>query len=123
MKDVSKTLVYRLARYRNTLGRVIPERIITRPPSAELRANQTDQDSLPPYDVLDAIMACYVEHNLPIPEIIARGFSETDVRRVVHMIRISEYKRRQSAVGIRITERSYGKDWRYPITVHYQDTF
>jgi NAD+ synthase (glutamine-hydrolysing) len=123
LKDVSKTLVYRLARYRNTLGRVIPERIITRPPSAELRANQTDQDSLPPYDVLDAIMACYVEHNLPIPEIIARGFSETDVRRVVHMIRISEYKRRQSAVGIRITERSYGKDWRYPITVHYQDTF
>jgi NAD+ synthase (glutamine-hydrolysing) len=123
LKDVCKTLVYRLARYRNTQGRVIPERIITRPPSAELRANQTDQDSLPPYDVLDAVMACYVEQNLPIPEIIARGFSETDVRRVVHMIRISEYKRRQSAVGIRITERSYGKDWRYPITVRYQDTF
>ena len=123
LKDVSKTLVYRLARYRNTLGRVIPERIITRPPSAELRANQTDQDSLPPYDVLDAIMACYVEQNLAIPEIIARGFSESDVRRVVHMIRISEYKRRQSAVGTRITERSYGKDWRYPITARYQDTF
>ena len=123
LKDVSKTLVYRLARYRNSLGRVIPERIITRPPSAELRANQTDQDSLPPYDVLDAIMTCYVEQNLAIPEIIARGFSEGDVRRVVHLIRISEYKRRQSAVGIRITERSYGKDWRYPISVRYQDTF
>lgn len=123
LKDVSKTLVYRLARYRNTLGYVIPERIITRPPSAELRADQTDQDSLPPYDVLDAIMACYVEQNLAIPEIIARGYSETDVRRVVHLIRISEYKRRQSAVGIRITERSYGKDWRYPITVRYQDSF
>ena len=123
LKDVSKTLVYRLARYRNTLGQVIPERIITRPPSAELRAGQTDQDSLPPYDVLDAIMACYVEQNLAIPEIIARGYSESDVRRVVHLIRISEYKRRQSAVGIRITERSYGKDWRYPITVRYQDDF
>ncbi|MEO8343565.1 MAG: NAD+ synthase [Gallionella sp.] len=123
LKDVSKTLVYRLARYRNTLGQVIPERIITRAPSAELRANQTDQDNLPPYEVLDAIMACYVEQNLAIPEIIARGYAEADVRRVVHLIRISEYKRRQSAVGIRITERSYGKDWRYPITVRYQDDF
>lgn len=123
LKDVSKTLVYRLARYRNTLGQVIPERIITRPPSAELRADQTDQDSLPPYDTLDAIMACYVEQNLPIPQIIARGYAEADVRRVVHLIRISEYKRRQSAVGIRITERSYGKDWRYPITARYQDEF
>ena len=123
LKDVSKTLVYRLARYRNTLGQVIPERIITRPPSAELRADQTDQDSLPPYDVLDAIMACYVEQNLTIPEIIARGYAEADVRSVVHLIRISEYKRRQSAVGIRVTERSYGKDWRYPITVRYQDDF
>lgn len=123
LKDVSKTLVYRLARYRNTLGRVIPERIITRAPSAELRANQTDQDSLPPYDMLDAIMECYVEQNLSIPEIVARGYPEADVRRVVHLIRISEYKRRQSAVGIRITERSYGKDWRYPITMRYQDIF
>jgi len=123
LKDVSKTLVYRLANYRNTLGQVIPERIITRPPSAELRADQTDQDSLPPYDVLDAIMACYVEQNLAIPEIIAQGYPEADVRKVVHLIRISEYKRRQSAVGIRITERSYGKDWRYPITVRYQDIY
>ena len=123
LKDVSKTLVYRLARYRNTLGPVIPERIITHPPSAELRADQTDQDSLPPYDALDAIMECYVEKNLAIPEIIARGYAEADVRRVVHLIRLSEYKRRQSAVGTRITERSYGKDWRYPITARYQDMF
>ena len=123
LKDVSKTLVYRLARYRNTLGKAIPERIITRAPSAELRADQTDQDSLPPYDMLDAIMECYVEQNLAIPEIVARGYPEAEVRRVVHLIRISEYKRRQSAVGIRITERSYGKDWRYPITVRYQDGF
>jgi len=123
LKDVSKTLVYRLARYRNSLGQVIPERIITRPPSAELRPDQTDQDSLPPYDVLDAIMEFYVERNLSIPEIIERGYSEADVRRVVHLIRISEYKRRQSAVGIRVTERSYGKDWRYPITVRYVDNY
>ena len=123
LKDVSKTLVYRLANYRNSLEHVIPVRIITRPPSAELRPGQTDQDSLPPYDVLDAIMACYVEQNLAIPEIIARGYAESDVRRVVHLIRISEYKRRQSAVGVRITERSYGKDWRYPITARYQDTY
>ena len=123
LKDVSKMLVYRLARYRNTLGYVIPERIITRAPSAELRPDQTDQDNLPAYEVLDGIMECYVELNLPIPEIIARGYPEADVRRVVHLIRGSEYKRRQSAVGVRITERSYGKDWRYPITVRYQDNY
>lgn len=116
-------LVYRLARYRNTLGYVIPERIITRAPSAELRPDQTDQDNLPPYDVLDAIMECYVERNLPVPEIIACGYAEADVRRVVQLIRGSEYKRRQAAVGVRITERAYGKDWRYPITVRYQDAF
>ncbi len=123
LKDVSKTLVYRLARYRNTLGQVIPERIITRAPSAELRPDQTDQDSLPPYDVLDGIMECYVEKDQSIPEIIALGYAEADVHRVVRLIRFSEYKRRQSAVGIRITERGYGKDWRYPITVRYQDNF
>ncbi|MBI4937630.1 MAG: NAD+ synthase [Nitrosomonadales bacterium] len=123
LKDVSKTWVYRLANYRNSLGRVIPERIITRPPSAELRPGQTDQDSLPPYDVLDGIMACYVEMNLSIAEIIARGYAEKDVRRVVKLIRINEYKRRQSPVGVRITDRSFGKDWRYPITARYQDDF
>lgn len=123
LKDVSKTLVYRLSKYRNSLGMVIPERIITRPPSAELRADQTDQDSLPPYDVLDGIVECYMEQDRSILDIIAQGFPESDVRRVVRLIRLSEYKRRQSAVGIRVTERAYGKDWRYPITVAYQDVF
>jgi NAD+ synthase (glutamine-hydrolysing) len=123
LKDVSKTWVYRLSSYRNTLGYVIPERIITRPPSAELKPDQTDQDSLPPYDVLDGIMECYVEKNLPIAEIVANGYAEADVQRVVKLIRINEYKRRQSPVGVRITDRSFGKDWRYPITVRYQDDF
>lgn len=123
LKDVCKTLVYDLSRYRNTLGYVIPERIITRPPSAELRPDQTDQDSLPPYDILDGIVSCYMEQDLSIPEIIARGYPEVDVRRVVRLIRLSEYKRRQSAVGIRVTERGYGKDWRYPITVRYLDGY
>ncbi len=129
LKDVSKTWVYRLSRYRNELGRargvgnVIPERIITRPPSAELRPDQTDQDSLPPYDVLDGIMACYVEKNQSIPEILEQGYAESDVRRVVRLIRIAEYKRRQAPVGVRITDRGFGKDWRYPITVRYQDDF
>lgn len=123
LKDVSKTWVYRLSNYRNTLGRVIPERIITRPPSAELKPDQTDQDSLPPYDTLDAIMAFYVEKNLTLAEIVAHGYAEADVRRVVKLIRINEYKRRQSPVGVRITDRGFGKDWRYPITVRYQDDF
>lgn len=123
LKDVSKTWVYRLSNYRNTLGRVIPERIITRPPSAELRPDQKDQDSLPPYDVLDAIMSCYVEKNMNIGEIIALGYAEADVRQVVKLIRIAEYKRRQAPVGVRITDRGFGKDWRYPITVRYQDQF
>lgn len=123
LKDVSKTWVYRLSNYRNTLGRVIPERIITRPPSAELKPDQTDQDSLPPYDVLDAIMACYVEKNMSIAQIVDIGYAEADVLRVVKLIRIAEYKRRQAPVGIRITDRGFGKDWRYPITVRYQDDF
>jgi NAD+ synthase (glutamine-hydrolysing) len=123
LKDVSKTWVVRLSNYRNTLGRVIPERIITRPPSAELKPDQTDQDSLPPYDVLDGIMACYVEKNLSIAEIVAKGYEEADVQRVVKLIRINEYKRRQAPVGVRITDRSFGKDWRYPITARYQEDF
>ncbi len=116
LKDISKTLVYRLCHYRNSLGRVIPERIITRPPSAELRPNQIDQDSLPPYDVLDAILECYVEHDRAPADIVSLGFRADDVRKVVRLIKISEYKRRQAAVGIRITPRGFGKDWRYPIT-------
>ena len=123
LKDVSKTWVYRLSSYRNSLGYVIPERIITRPPSAELRPDQTDQDSLPPYDILDGIMTCYVENNLAIAEIVAKGYAEADVQRVVKLIRVNEYKRRQSPVGVRITDRGFGKDWRYPITVRYQEDF
>ncbi|MEQ1916483.1 MAG: NAD+ synthase, partial [Gallionella sp.] len=123
LKDICKTLVYDLSRYRNTQGMVIPERIITRPPSAELRPDQTDQDSLPPYEILDGIVSMYMEQDKSILDIIAAGYADADVRRVVRLIRLSEYKRRQSAVGIRITERGYGKDWRYPITVRYQDAF
>lgn len=116
LKDVSKQLVYRLSIYRNTLSPIIPERIITRPPSAELRDNQLDQDSLPPYEVLDEIMRRYVEDNQSMADIIAAGFAEADVHRVLRLLKINEYKRRQSAVGPRITPRAFGKDWRYPIT-------
>jgi NAD+ synthase (glutamine-hydrolysing) len=116
LKDIDKTLVYRLAHYRNNLGRVIPERIITRPPSAELRADQTDQDSLPPYDALDAILEAYVEQHSSPAEIVARGYAAADVAQVVRLIKVNEHKRRQAAVGIRVTPRGFGKDWRYPIT-------
>jgi NAD+ synthetase len=116
LKDISKTLVYRLAHYRNSLGRVIPERVIIRAPSAELRPNQTDQDSLPPYDVLDAILEAYVEELRSPAEIVARGYAPEHVAKVVRLIKTNEYKRRQAAVGIRITPRGFGKDWRYPIS-------
>jgi NAD+ synthase (glutamine-hydrolysing) len=116
LKDISKTLVYRLCRYRNSLGRVIPERIITRPPSAELRPDQVDQDSLPPYDVLDAILEAYVERNVAPAQIVSQGLPADAVHKVVRLIKLNEYKRRQAAVGIRITPRGFGKDWRYPIT-------
>ena len=122
IKDVAKTLVYRLATWRNAQGPepVIPERIITRPPSAELRPDQTDQDSLPPYDVLDAILARYMEDDQGVEEIVAAGYARTDVERVTRLIKINEYKRRQAPVGIRITHRSFGKDWRYPITSKFR---
>ena len=116
LKDVPKTLVYKLAEYRNSLSKVIPERIITRAPSAELRANQTDQDSLPAYEILDAIMQAYVEEDLSRQAIIAKGFNEKDVNRVTNLIDRNEYKRRQAPVGVRITQRGFGKDRRYPIT-------
>jgi len=121
LKDIPKTLVYRLCHYRNSLGRVIPDRIITRAPSAELRADQTDQDSLPPYDILDGILEAYVEGNRSPRDIVADGFPADAVAKVVRLIKISEYKRRQSAVGIRITPRGFGKDWRYPITSAWND--
>jgi len=122
IKDVLKTTVFKLARWRNendpygTGSAPIPERIITRPPSAELRADQTDQDSLPPYEVLDAILKRYMEEDHGIESIVAEGFERAVVERVARLIRINEYKRRQAPVGIRVTHRSFGKDWRYPIT-------
>ena len=116
LKDVTKTLVYRLARYRNALGRVIPERVLTRAPTAELRHDQTDQQTLPPYDVLDAILEAYVEHGRSAAELVASGLPADDVRAVIRRIHAAEYKRRQGAVGVRITPRAFGKDWRYPIT-------
>jgi NAD+ synthase (glutamine-hydrolysing) len=122
LKDVAKTLVFRLARWRNandpygTGANPIPERIITRPPSAELRPDQKDQDSLPAYEVLDEIVSRYMENDQSAADIIAAGFERADVEKVVRLIRINEYKRRQSPVGIRVTHRSFGKDWRYPIT-------
>ena len=123
IKDILKTLVYRLCRHRNGMERVIPERVLTRAPSAELRPNQTDQDNLPPYDVLDAIVSAYMENDLSPAEMVARGFRTEDVRRVVEMIHRSEYKRRQSPIGIRITHRGFGKDWRYPITSRYREPY
>jgi NAD+ synthase (glutamine-hydrolysing) len=121
IKDVTKTLVYRLCRWKNAQGReVIPERILTRPPSAELRPDQTDQDSLPPYDVLDGILARYMEDDQSIEQIVAAGFAAADVERVTRLIKVNEYKRRQAPVGIRITHRAFGRDWRYPITSKFR---
>jgi NAD+ synthetase len=123
LKDISKMMVYRLADYRNSVSKVIPQRVIERAPSAELRANQTDQDTLPPYAVLDAIMEAYVEGDLSPVEIVAQGYSAQDVERVVRMVRASEYKRRQAPIGIRITPRGFGKDWRFPITNKFRHRF
>ncbi|HXZ55026.1 MAG TPA: NAD+ synthase [Burkholderiales bacterium] len=123
IKDILKTLVYRLCAYRNAVARVIPDRILTRAPSAELRPNQTDQDSLPPYDVLDAIVSGYMENDLSPAEMVGRGLDAGSVRRVVEMIHRSEYKRRQAPIGIRITHRGFGKDWRYPITSRYREPY
>ena len=126
IKDLAKTTVFRLSRWRNAndpygSGREpIPDRIITRPPSAELRPDQKDQDSLPEYEVLDAILERYMENDLSIEDIIAAGFPRADVEKVTRLIRINEYKRRQAPVGIRVTHRSFGKDWRYPITNRFR---
>jgi len=126
IKDVAKTLVYQLATWRNQhdpYGRgasPIPERIITRAPSAELRPDQTDQDSLPPYEVLDAILSRYMEQDQSAQEIVEAGFALADVEKVTRLIRLNEYKRRQAPIGIRITHRGFGKDWRYPITSHFR---
>jgi NAD+ synthetase len=119
LKDVSKTLVYRLCAWRNLQSRVIPERAIVRPPSAELRPDQKDQDSLPDYAILDRIVELFMEQDRSPAEIVAMGFAEDDVSRVTRLLKINEYKRRQSPVGAKITRRGFGKDWRYPITSKY----
>jgi NAD+ synthase (glutamine-hydrolysing) len=116
LKDVFKTLVYRLARYRNGISPVIPERVITRPPSAELRPDQTDQDSLPSYDLLDPVLQRYIEEDQSVAQIVAAGFPEAEVRRVARLVDRNEYKRRQAPPGVRITRRAFGRDRRYPIT-------
>ncbi len=116
LKDVPKTLVFRLAWYRNSVSPVIPERVITRPPSAELAPDQKDEDNLPGYDVLDQILNLYVERDFSADAIIAEGFDPADVNRVIRLVDINEYKRRQAPIGVRITERGFGKDRRYPIT-------
>ena len=116
IKDVLKTMVYRLAAYRNRLSPVIPQRVFDRPPSAELRPDQTDQDSLPPYDVLDAILHAYVEEDHSVEELVTAGFDRATVERVARLVILNEYKRRQAAPGVRITPRAFGRDRRYPIT-------
>jgi len=120
IKDCSKLLVYRLAAYRNGLGRVIPQRVIERPPSAELREDQKDSDTLPPYEVLDPILEAFIEEDLSVDEIEARGFDRATVGRVLDLVKRNEYKRRQAPPGVRVSRRAFGRDWRYPITNGYR---
>jgi NAD+ synthase (glutamine-hydrolysing) len=122
LKDVPKTMVYGLARFRNELGPspVIPKRILDRPPTAELRPNQQDEDSLPPYAVLDPILQAYVEEDRSIDEIVEAGFDRATVLRVIRMVDSSEFKRRQAPLGVKITHRAFGKDRRMPITNGYR---
>jgi NAD+ synthase len=131
IKDLYKTQVYRLAAYRNRVvpdgclgpgGVVIPENIITKAPTAELRENQKDQDSLPPYDALDDILSCLVDNEMPLPEIIKRGHASEVVKKVERLLYLAEYKRRQSAPGVKITRRNFGRDRRYPITNKFRET-
>jgi NAD+ synthase (glutamine-hydrolysing) len=119
LKDCSKTLVYRLSKYRNSLGAAIPERTISREPSAELRADQKDTDSLPPYEILDPILSAFMEEDLSVAEIVDRGYDREVVIGVLEMVKRNEYKRRQAPPGIRISGRAFGRDWRYPITSKY----
>ena len=120
IKDCSKTLVYRLARYRNSIEEVIPERVISRPPSAELRPDQKDSDSLPDYDELDPILEAFIEEDLSVDAIVEKGFEHATVVRILEMVKRNEYKRRQAPPGVRISSRAFGRDWRYPITSGYK---
>ncbi len=119
LKDVPKTWVYELANYRNAINEVIPQRIIDRPPSAELAPDQKDSDNLPEYKILDEIIELYVEKDLSVAAIVEKGFDEKTVKKIIHLIDRSEYKRRQAPPGVRITDRGFGKDRRYPITNRY----
>ncbi len=120
IKDCSKLLVYRLARWRNQRSLVIPARVIERPPSAELRYDQKDTDSLPPYEVLDPILEAFIEEDLSVGQIVARGFDRDTVGRILDMVKRNEYKRRQAPPGVRVSGRAFGRDWRYPITSGYR---
>jgi NAD+ synthase (glutamine-hydrolysing) len=120
IKDCGKMLVYRLAHYRNSLGAIIPARVIEREPSAELRHEQKDTDSLPPYAVLDSILEGFIEEDLSVEEICERGFDRAVVARVLDMVKRAEYKRRQAPPGVRVSRRAFGRDWRYPITSGYR---
>ena len=120
IKDCSKLLVYRLAEYRNSIAQVIPPRVIERPPSAELRPDQRDSDSLPPYEVLDPILEAFIEDDLSVDEICAKGFERATVVRVLDLVKRNEYKRRQAPPGVRVSRRAFGRDWRYPITSGYR---
>ncbi|MGB8601241.1 MAG: NAD+ synthase [Rhizomicrobium sp.] len=130
LKDIYKTVVFRLARWRNAhvppgalgpSGIVIPERIITKPPTAELRENQKDEDSLPPYDILDGILECLVEKEMAFEDVVAKGYDAATVKRIEHLLYISEYKRRQAPPGVKIGPRNFGRDRRYPITNAFRD--
>jgi NAD+ synthase (glutamine-hydrolysing) len=121
LKDVYKLDVFGLCRHLNKTGEVIPQNTIDKPPSAELRPNQKDSDSLPDYEVLDVILKASIEERLGVEEIAARGFDENEVRRIVNMLNLAEYKRRQAPPGIKITERSFGRERRYPITHSFRE--
>jgi NAD+ synthase len=130
IKDIYKTQVFRLARLRNSwkpdgalgpAGEVIPPDIITRPPTAELRENQRDEDSLPPYELLDAILERLVEREEPLDRIIDAGFDRETVTRIDHLLNVAEYKRRQAAPGVKVTAKNFGRDRRYPITNRFRD--
>ena len=116
IKDVRKLMVYRLAEYRNSISEVIPRRVIERPPSAELAPDQKDTDSLPPYEILDEILLRYVEQDHGIEQIVSEGFDPDVVKRIARMVDRNEYKRRQAPPGIKITQRAFGRDRRYPLT-------
>jgi NAD+ synthase (glutamine-hydrolysing) len=120
IKDCSKLLVYRLAAWRNAQSAVIPQRVMDRPPSAELRPDQRDSDSLPPYEVLDPILEAFIEEDLSVDQITARGFDRATVGRILDLVKRNEYKRRQAPPGVRVSGRAFGRDWRYPITSGYK---